>query len=350
LELELSYQLLAKLPRVADTKSSLLIYDSILQNKLVLKKWIASFPNRYAVKSGETLKEVQRLPKHLSEILKIQQKSQITFTKIYVLGGGSVGDFGGFVASILKRGIPVVQIPSTWLAAVDSAHGGKTALNVAGFKNQVGTFHYPEKVWVVKQVLETQPPARLKDAAGEFIKTALIGGGDLVRRLDKWNWEKGQIRWPDLSKFIDVKYKILKNDPFEKKGIRHLLNFGHTLGHAFEAAYGIPHGLAVYYGMLFALVWSSHRSLLKSKTFDRLLGLEPWDLLLDHELDRKLFRMKKKELAQYLLQDKKNTKKGIRYVFMRSPGKMEIQTVQIEDVLKEYERQKDLLENLSEIF
>ena len=125
-----NYEILQKLPVIKDTKTSLLIFDSILFQKTNLKSWISKFPFKYSVQSGETLKKVEALPEHLKNILQIQQKGQITFSKVYVMGGGSVGDFGGFVASVLKRGIPVVQIPSTWLAALDSAHGGKTALNV----------------------------------------------------------------------------------------------------------------------------------------------------------------------------------------------------------------------------
>ncbi len=344
----MSYQVLAKLPTIRDASTALLIYDRILTRQPALKKWIQKFPCHYAVQSGETLKDIDNFPQHLKKILKLQQKHQVSFSKVYVLGGGSVGDFGGFVASILRRGLPCTQIPSTWLAALDSAHGGKTALNVAGFKNQVGTFHYPEKVWVIKEVLETQPADRLQEAAGEFLKTALIGGKNLLEKLSHWDWVQGKIKWSDLKSFIEVKYSVLKKDPFEKKGLRHVLNLGHTIGHAWEAEYGLPHGLAIFYGLLFDMAWSSQKNLLSAQGAQRITSREPWESIFNLKIDRMLFSLSEKKLSQYLLQDKKNSKKGIQYIFIQKPGKVTIQTTPIQDVLAEYRRQKRILEDFHE--
>jgi 3-dehydroquinate synthase len=349
LELDLNqYEILKKLPRVKNSAEVLLIYDSILAPLPVVKKWLSQFPFNYAVKSGETLKKVEGLPSHLEKILNIQQKGQITFSKIYVMGGGSVGDFGGFVASILKRGIPVVQIPSTWLAALDSAHGGKTALNVGGFKNQVGTFHYPEKIFIVQELLETQPAIRLREAAGEFLKTAFLGGTSLMAKLSKWDWVKGKINWEDLKSFIDVKYSVLKKDPFEKNGFRHVLNLGHTMGHAWEASQGLPHGKAIYYGLLFDMAWSTQLGYFPSKAAQKLMKQQPWSILFDVKSDKKLFKIKEEKLENYLLQDKKNSSKGLRYVFIEKPGRVAIKIVQIKDVIKEFRRQKKILEDFYE--
>lgn len=343
-----NYEILQKLPAIKDAKTALLIYDSVLVKNMKLKSWISKFPNKYSVKSGETLKKIEALPTHLKNILQIQQKGQVTFSKIYVMGGGSVGDFGGFIASVLKRGIPVVQVPSTWLAALDSAHGGKTALNVGGYKNQIGTFHYPEKVLVVKEILETQPAIRLKDAAGEFLKTALLGGPQLVTKLSHWDWVHGKIRWTDLKSFIEVKYAVLKKDPFEKKGLRHTLNLGHTIGHVWEAHNKISHGMAIYYGLLFDMAWSTQLGLFPGKLAQKIMTMDPWENLFDINVDRSLFELDEKTLAQYLLQDKKNSKKGLRYIFVKKPGQVVAQNVKIQDVLKEYRRQKKILKEFYE--
>lgn len=339
------YQILQKLPNIKDSKNSLLIFDSIFNRNSEVKKWVSKFPSKYSVESGERLKEIEMLPMHLDQILHIQQKAQVTFSKIYVLGGGSVGDFGGFVASILKRGIPVVQIPSTWLAALDSAHGGKTALNVAGFKNQVGTFHYPENVLIVRQLLETQPAIRLKDAAGEFLKTALLGGPELITKLSHWDWVNGKIQWQDLKSFIEVKYKVLKKDPFEKKGLRHVLNLGHTIGHAWEASGKIPHGTAIYYGLLFDMAWSTKLGLLRPRVAQKIMSFDPWESLFDINVDKGLFNLNEKRLAQYLLQDKKNSAKGLNYIFVKKPGQVVIRKVKISEIIKEFRRQKKILED-----
>jgi 3-dehydroquinate synthase len=339
---------LKNLPAVRDQKTALLIYDQILLRNKRLKAWIRRFPAQYGVQSGEKLKELQKFPEHIENVFSILQSQEVQPTQIYVLGGGSVGDFGGFVASVLKRGVPVIQIPSTWLAALDSSHGGKTALNVAGFKNQIGTFHYPKEVWISQEVLENQPPQRLQEAAGEFLKTALLGGPQLIEKLHRWNWVQGQIKWADLKSFIEVKYKVLKKDPFEKKGHRHLLNLGHTLGHAWEAAFQIPHGHAIYYGLLFDMAWSTRLGLLPSRLAQKILNQDPWESLFDLDLDRRLFSLEESELVRYLNQDKKKIQKGIRYIFVRKPGLPEVRTVRIQDILKEYRRQKKLLEDFHE--
>lgn len=303
-----------------------------------------NFPFRYAVQSGEDLKNISALPLHLESILKIQQKGKTTFSKIYVLGGGSVGDFGGFVASILKRGIPVVQIPTTWLAAIDSSHGGKTALNVNSFKNQIGTFHYPEKIYVVQDILEAQPPIRLQEAAGEFLKTALIGGPQLLKKLSQWNWSTGQLRWADLKSFIDVKYAVLKIDPFEKNGYRHVLNLGHTMGHVWEVSNKLPHGTAIFYGLLFDLTWSEQLGLLSLSAKQKILAMAPWDTLIDVKLYKKLFNQSAKKVARALLQDKKNTAKGVSYIFIKNSGKIVIHKMLIRQIVDQYQRQKNTLQ------
>lgn len=343
-----SYEILQKLPLVKEAPHFLLIFDSVLLKNPLLKKWIHRFPMRYSVKSGEQLKDLDALPLHLKKILEIQKNQQVAIEKIYVLGGGSVGDFGGFVASILKRGVPVIQIPSTWLAALDSAHGGKTALNIQGFKNQIGTFHYPEKVLIIREVLETQPPIRLKEAAGEFLKTALLGGPRLFTLLSHWDWVLGKVNWNDLKTFIEVKYAVLKKDPFEKKGLRHVLNLGHTLGHVFESSKSMPHGMAIYYGLLFDMAWSTKLGLLSPQTAQKIMSLDPWESLFDIKADQKLFNLDEKKLRQYLLQDKKNSAQGLRYIFIQKPGQVVIKVVKIQDIIKEFKRQKKILENFYE--
>jgi 3-dehydroquinate synthase len=339
---------MTRLPVVSKNLSTLLIFDQVLLQFPNVKKWIHKFPLRYKVKSGEELKDIRHFALHAEKILKIGSHSSSPLDQIFVLGGGTVGDFGGFIASVYRRGLPVVQIPSTWLAALDSAHGGKTALNVAGFKNQIGTFYFPKEVWIVREILEAQPPERLQEASGEFLKTALLGGEDLVTRLAQWNWVQGQIEWADLKKFIQVKYRILERDPFEKRGLRHVLNLGHTLGHAWEAAFQLPHGLAIYYGLLFDMAWSTRRGLLDSKRAHRILSLDPWQNLFDFKIDRKLFSLSEKKLRTFLQRDKKVTAHGLRYIFVQKPGRVVIQTVGLDEILKEYQRQKKRLEDFHE--
>src|SRR5438445_1275287 len=147
----------------------LLIYDDVLPKKSAeFKKWMKQIPLRYAVQAGEGLKSIDLFPEHISKITALCEKASVRKLTIVVVGGGSVGDFGGFVASILKRGVRLVHLPSTWLAAIDSAHGGKTALNVGGAKNQIGTFYPATEVVLVKSLLLSQPPARTFEGFAEL--------------------------------------------------------------------------------------------------------------------------------------------------------------------------------------
>ena len=337
-----------QLPKVNNQKFSLLIYDQILSAHPKIQKWIDKFPQKYSVKSGETLKDIQHFPRHIENI----SRWLGTVEHVYVLGGGSVGDFGGFVASVLRRGVPVTQIPSTWLAALDSAHGGKTALNVGGFKNQIGTFHFPKEVWIVKTILETQPVERLIEASGEFMKTALLGGENLITKLSNWNWKKGKVKFSDLKSFIEVKYSIVKNDPHETKGLRYKLNLGHTMGHVWEAHLKIPHGLAVFHGLLFDLAWSVQKKLMNAERSLKLMDQNPWSYIWDRQFiqktDLELYSLSESKIRHYLTHDKKMKKGLINHTFVKKAGNVVIQPVSVDDILREYRRQQRALQELYE--
>ena len=131
-----------------DPENHFLLYDEALEKvnseELGVKTFISSFPHRLGLKGGEAVKEFKDYPKKLDLILKNWPQPIHRNQNLIVFGGGSLGDFGGFTASIIKRGLGLIHIPSTWISAMDSAHGGKTALNREGIKNQIGTF-YPAK-------------------------------------------------------------------------------------------------------------------------------------------------------------------------------------------------------------
>jgi len=306
---------------------SLVIYDEILDRNADFTEWIESFPFRLAIPSGEALKDLQSFPAKMESILKLSQRIEKRPLQVICVGGGSVGDFAGFVAGIFKRGISLIQIPSTWLAAIDSAHGGKNALNVAGIKNQVGTFHHPSQVWLIEDLLASQPVERVDDAFGEALKMALLQGGDLWKKFSKIkNWNSENL-WKLLPLLIEGKYKIVSKDPSEKKGIRHLLNFGHTVGHVFEAELGLSHGSAVLYGLGFALEWSRSKKI--SKNFQSPVSVPTEKLRL------------LQNPTHFLSQDKKRVSDSkLRFVFLEKPGKPVIKSVSILDVIKEIERQK----------
>lgn len=174
-------------------------------------------------------------------------------------------DFSAFFAHLYKRGRELWFVPSTFLSAFDSAHGGKTALNVGGVKNVLGSYHFPTRVYIVKELLLNLDQKEILSAGGELVKMALIEGGSFYSKLKKSSKPSFQTMWEFLPDAIHSKLKIVQRDPFEKKNIRKKLNFGHTLGHCFESYLKIPHGQAVAMGILFSLEWSLFQQYLSQK-------------------------------------------------------------------------------------
>ena len=207
-------------------------------------------PHLVAIPSGEASKSMTVASQLCDQLigLGLDRKSVL-----FALGGGVVGDLAGFVASIHFRGIPVIQVPTTVVAQVDSAIGGKTGVNSPLGKNLIGSFHQPKLVIADTHLLSTLPANIFREGLAEAIKHAVIADADLLSLLPP---DQGS----DLSEFIArnvaIKARVVTDDEFETKGTRALLNFGHTIGHAVEsvAGYGsYSHGEAVAIGMIAAL-------------------------------------------------------------------------------------------------
>lgn len=180
---------------------------------------------------------------------------------LFNLGGGVVTDLGGYAASTFRRGIPFVNVPTTLLGMVDAAIGGKTAVNLGHVKNQAGTFAFPEAVIIHPPFLHTLPKDELLAGYAEMLKTAIVGGKELFDTL--LQMDAGAMGSDDFVQATDgglimkaalLKADICARDPFDR-GIRQVLNFGHSVGHALEALYGgrgqvLRHGYAVAAGMV----------------------------------------------------------------------------------------------------
>ncbi len=316
----------------ADAKP-LVICDRKLRYREEVKYWLKNYPV-YFVSAGEGLKDMEVFPAHINNILKKTKNKKIS--GFVSLGGGSVGDFTGFLASVYKRGVPLVHIPSTWLSAMDSSHGGKTALNVGRIKNLIGSYCFPKAVFLVKELLSSLPEKEKQSAKGELVKIALIEGGALYKQLLKKPFSELDL-WKLLPQAVLAKLKIIRKDPFEKRGYRHSLNLGHTLGHALESYFRIPHGKAVMYGMAFVVQWSHHRFTL-SDSF-----LKEMSFLLGKNREQVVFHLKGipiKMLCQLLLQDKKRgSAEKINFVFIKAPGKVFTEEFSVQNILKEVKRQ-----------
>jgi 3-dehydroquinate synthase len=180
-------------------------------------------------------------------------------SRLLAFGGGSVGDLGGFTAGCFLRGIEFVQLPTTLLAQVDAAVGGKTGVDLPGGKNTVGLFHHPYRVVSDTAVLPTLPRGELRSGLVEVVKMAALLDPPLLARvegdLDRLLAGDPKALGPVVAAAAAAKIAVVERDPTEQ-GDRRLLNFGHTLGHALETAggyAGLRHGEAVAYGILFAL-------------------------------------------------------------------------------------------------
>lgn len=324
--------------RIADPNQALVIYDQRLrQVSREFQSWLERFPFQYAVRSGESLKDLDAFAGHAKKISKIASSLPSRRMSVIAAGGGSVGDFAGFFASVYKRGVPLLHMPSTWLAAVDSSHGGKTALNVNGVKNQFGTFYPAERVLLVRSLLETQPVERAQEALAELAKIALIDGGDWTRELERARLKNERLIWKFLPFAIESKLKIVRRDPREVNGIRQVLNLGHTVGHVLESVHGWAHGRAVGQGLFFALEFSLNRKMLAVREAQRALTLLEGPCGLRRETPKPI---SERTFRSLLTQDKKREARDqVTFIFLKRIGKVERVPVPVDEIVHEARRQ-----------
>ncbi len=347
---------LDRLPRARkpdfDPETTIVIFDRKLMTAVPgFKPWVTAFPYRFPVRSGEGLKSFSSFQQTLTKIhKKVGDKAGPKWT-VLAIGGGSVGDFAGFFASVYKRGLRLVHMPTTWLAAIDSSHGGKTGLNFGGAKNQIGTFYPSEMTVMVKSILLSLPRKQVLDAFGELIKIAVIDGGSWAKRLRLGRGTNGSravrstalLLWKALPFAVEAKMKTVRRDPKEKTGVRQVLNLGHTFGHVIESVTGRSHGESIWLGFLFAIEFSLAEGYLKMREAEL---LNDWLKLQSEPLKsikKSQIKIKTAEARKRLLQDKKRTSGSgrkqknndeVRFVFVRGLGKTVVEPVSVEKILK----------------
>jgi 3-dehydroquinate synthase len=283
------------------------------------------------IESGEASKNLaicNDLLKSLSES-KADRKSLLLN-----LGGGVIGDLGGFTASIYLRGIDFIQVPTTLLAMSDSSVGGKTGVDLDGIKNQIGTFSNPAAVFIYPKFLQTLNERELISGFAEIIKIALINDKKLftsVSRLNSIN-SKSVIRFIDKS--ISIKNKIVKKDPREKN-IRRALNFGHTIGHALESYYlssnnQILHGEAVALGMIAEAFISYRLNLISKPEFKRIESIIK-KFFGNQNLPKPILQ----KLFNLLNYDKKNQSGKINFTLLNGIGSCKINCIVSDELISE---------------
>ena len=240
------------------------------------------------------------------------------------LGGGVIGDLGGFCASVWKRGIDFIQLPTSLLAMVDASCGGKTGVNQDGIKNQIGTFTPPLSVIVDPLFLNTLPQREFLSGIAEMLKHAIISEDkSLFRQLSEIETPTVENISPLIETSIAIKNNIVLQDPKEKN-LRRILNFGHTVGHAIETwsqttKAPLLHGEAVALGMLYEIQLAYEKQLISQTTATRYLAFV-----------QKFFRHLKVEsppsdvLFNIMQHDKKNASETITFVLPMKEGKFDL--------------------------
>lgn len=272
---------------------------------------LISFP------AGETSKTVETA---LGVVDRLSDLGADRTSALIALGGGVVGDLAGFVASIYMRGIPCVQIPTTLLAQVDSSIGGKTGIDLPVGKNFLGTFYQPKGVFIDLAFLETLAPRDFGNGLAEIIKYGVIDDPELLDVLER---ETKTLRGDRkileriIGKACRIKKGIVEIDETEK-GLRRILNFGHTIGHAVESEskYVLSHGEAVAIGMTAAVLISEKLKYLQAEDRERIVSL----IRAAGLPDRIPQGMSVRGILSRMKQDKKKEGDTIHFVLLKKPG------------------------------
>jgi 3-dehydroquinate synthase len=274
---------------------------------------------RLIMQAGERTKSLENFGKVLDFLAGNRINRQGV---LWVVGGGVVGDLGGFAAASYLRGIQYIQVPTTLLAMVDSSVGGKTGFNLSAGKNLVGAFHHPATVFIGREFLQTLPAREFAAGMAEVIKYGLLGDRALFEQLEKTPVDARSAELPAvIRRCCELKAGIVKADELElaAEGGRALLNLGHTFGHAIEQATGYTtylHGEGVAIGLAGAARLSHKLGLLSAADIERVERT-----VLAHNLPVRLRGpLPLTELQAATSRDKKNRADGVRFVVLNFLG------------------------------
>jgi len=323
--------LISKVSKIAKSnsinfKKCLIVIDDKISKKIILKVK-KSFNKKNIFVYAFNANEINKNMKNVNKILQFLLDKNFSRNDCLIsIGGGITGDTSGFAASLFKRGLKFINIPTTLLSQVDSSIGGKTGVNTKHGKNLIGTFYQPNLVISDIQFLKTLPKRELICGYGEILKHSIIANKKFFNFLDRNNEKILSLSSPFIEKAIYESCKIKKNivekDEKEKK-LRQILNFGHTFAHAYEASLNyskkLNHGEAVILGIKSALNFSLKKNLLNKKDYF---------LIINHirksNLPSKIKKFFKivdtNRIISFMLKDKKNNSDKINLVLLKKIG------------------------------
>jgi 3-dehydroquinate synthase len=277
-----------------------------------LKTDMIAFP------AGEASKDMQTSLRIVDRLI---ARGADRTSALIALGGGVVGDITGFVASIYMRGIPYIQVPTTLLAQVDSSIGGKTGIDLSNGKNILGTFYQPKGVFIDLAFLKTLEPRELKNGLAEVVKYGIIDDPELFGILEAKAdaIKKGDVDLLEeiITRSCRIKKGVVEIDELEK-GVRRILNFGHTIGHAIEteSGYTVSHGDAVSMGMVASAAISERMHYLPTEDRERIIAL----IRAMGLPDRISKSLKPKEIVARMKGDKKKAGDVLNFVLLKKIG------------------------------
>ena len=313
--------------QIPSCKKIALIIDSKVPKKILVqvKNSIKNFDNLYIkLNTSEKIKNFKIVSELINKLLK---KNFHRNDCLIALGGGVLGDIAGLTASLVKRGIKFINIPTTLLSQVDSSIGGKTGVNSRYGKNLIGSFYQPEMVISDISTLNSLPKREVTCGYAEILKHALI----LDKKLFFWLQKNGKkilnlnnkiVIQKAIYQSCKIKAKIVEKDEKEKD-LRMILNFGHTFGHAFEATTNfsnkINHGESVLLGMLCAAEFAFRNKILKNKDLN-LIKEHYSTLNLPNKLNEYFTKKDVKNIIQFMKSDKKNYDSKIKLILINKIG------------------------------
>jgi 3-dehydroquinate synthase len=278
-------------------------------------------PKFVEMRDGERFKRLSTVESLAEELVKLGADRKAV---VVAFGGGVAGDVAGMLASVYLRGVKLIQVPTTVQAQLDAAIGGKTGVNLRAGKNLVGTFYQPELVLIDPATLATLPEREFRAGIYEAIKCGVIGNAELFSRLENTSIralrkDRDFLSWV-IAESVRLKAQVVSADEKEG-GLRRILNFGHTLGHAFEAATAYRrflHGEGVAWGMIAAAKIAAHIGYCDEQTYHRIrqatVALGPLPAV----------NVQTQKIMKLIMSDKKTESGTVHFVLPREIGKVEI--------------------------
>ncbi len=296
------------------------LFGNQVQKELsLLKKKISKF----VIEGTEESKNIDTLVKFLSFLKKegMDRKGCLI-----AVGGGVIGDIATVAAGLYFRGIDCIQIPTTLLAQVDSAIGGKGAINIGTHKNTIGIIRQPRLVIVDTELLASLPKEQFTSGMAEVVKYAIAFDNELFEKLQTTKDLRSKLPWI-INRCITIKMGIVKKDPLEQN-IRALVNFGHTVGQAIELLAKIPHGYAIAIGMTFAIKVSVRMHLLHKSMADAAL-----ELIKQYKLPTTVQGLSVNDIYRQIHEDKKTVSNVPRFVLLTKIGEVKPNQIVPEEII-----------------